>query len=131
MGQCMSSHRSLAGAGSCLLRHFPFNKGVEDKSSFPFWTAGGCLLKREILYSRTTPCTQQCLLLSPGLSPKAKISLELEEGNGQCMAKDPSGMAVLNTQRHLSDDWQLHRFQRFRALKAGMPKRHWEGERKT
>lgn len=79
----MSSHGSLAEASSCLLIHFPFNKGVEDKSSFPFWTAGGCLLKEAILYSRTNPCAQQCLLLLPGLSPKDKISLELEEGNGQ------------------------------------------------
>lgn len=98
----MSSHRSLAEACSCLLTRFPFNKGVEDKSSFPFWTAGGCLLQEAILYLRATPWAQQCLLLLPGLSPKDKISIELEEGAGWWTEKDPSGMAVLNTQGHLS-----------------------------
>lgn len=82
MGEFMSSHGSLAEACSRFLTHFPFNKGMEDKSSFPVWTAGGCLFQEAILYLRT-PCTQQCLLLLPGLSPWDKSSLELEEGNGQ------------------------------------------------
>lgn len=82
MGEFMYSHRSMAEACSCLPTRFPFSKGVEDKSSFPFWTAGGCLLKEAVLYSRATPCTQQCLLVLPGLSPNDKISIELEDGTG-------------------------------------------------
>lgn len=83
MGEFVSSHGLLAEVCSCLLTHFPFNEGVEDKSSFPFWIAGGCLLKEAVLYLRTIPYVHQCHLLLPGLSPKVKISLELEEENGQ------------------------------------------------
>lgn len=59
MGEFMSSHGSLAEAFSCLLTHFPCNKGMEDRSSFPFWTAGAYLLKEAILYSSPIPCVEQ------------------------------------------------------------------------